>query len=289
MSALVLLQQPHANKHEGVLTMTTDRRISLDEYADWMRAHDASSSTIAQRVKFARGRCTAWGSLGQPAHVVAEWLDQFDGRTRNTYRAHLINLYAWLVEAGHVDDDPTKLLQRVPNPRPRPRPLTSEEIDTVLDRATGHLRAWILLAYLAGLRAHEIAKFRGEDIDRDRVTVLGKGRQLAVLPTHDDLWELAGDFPRRGFWFPSERRSSGHIAAATVSGGTKRLFQDLGMPGAIHRVRATYGTSLLRSGANVRVVQDLMRHRSLASTEHYLLATEDELSAAIKTLGRRAA
>lgn len=277
------------SEHEGVSTMTNDHSTLLDPYATWMRANDASTSTIAQRVKFARSRLTAWGTLDQPAHEITAWLDQYDGRTRNTYRAHLINLYTWLVEVGRVDEDPTNRLQRVPNPRPRPRPLTPAELDAVLGRATGHLRAWILLASLAGLRAFEIAKFCGEDIDRDRVTVLGKGRQLAQLPTHEELWSLAAEYPRQGPWFPSDRTAAGHVNAATVSGRTKQLFQQLGMPGSIHRVRATYGTSLLRNGANVRVVQDLMRHRSLASTEHYLLATEDELSTAIRTLGRRAA
>lgn len=288
MSRLVLVQQPQPS-HKGVLTMTNDHTIPLDEYADWMRAQDASGSTIAQRVKFAKSRLTRWGTFDLTAAEIAEWLDQYEGRSRNTYRAHLNNLYAWLMEAGYVEADPTAGLQRVPTPRPRPRPLSESELDAVLVRATGHLRAWLLLAYLAGLRAHEIAKFRGEDIDRDRITVLGKGRQLAVLPTHDDLWTLAQEYPRTGWWFPSCRSASGHIKADTVSGRTRDLFVSLDMPGAIHRVRATYGTSLLRGGANLRVVQDLMRHRSLASTEHYLLASEDELTAAIRSLGRRAA
>lgn len=161
-------------------------------------------------------------------------------------------------------------------------------MDLVLRESTGTLNAWLQLAYLAGLRAHEIAKFRGEDIDRDRVTVVGKGRQLATLPTHDALWELAQRYPRQGYWFPS-RRTVGHVAPDSVSCRTRALFRRLGIPGSIHRVRATYGTSLLRNGANVRVVQDLMRHRSLASTEHYLAATEDEMVAAIRTLGRLAA
>ena len=61
-------------------------------------------------------------------------------------------------------------------------------------------------------------------------------------------------------------------------------MREVGLPGSIHRFRATYGTNLLRNGENLRVVQELMRHASLATTQHYLGVSEDEKRDAIGRL-----
>jgi integrase/recombinase XerD len=49
-----------------------------------------------------------------------------------------------------------------------------------------------------------------------------------------------------------------------------------GIEGSIHRCRHTYATHLLRAGTNVRVVQELLRHKSLTSTQIYTAVSEDE-------------
>jgi site-specific recombinase XerD len=65
---------------------------------------------------------------------------------------------------------------------------------------------------------------------------------------------------------------------------TGRLFDSLGIAGSIHRARHSYATTLLRAGANVRVVQTLMRHSSLATTAAHCAVDEDERAAAIRLL-----
>ncbi len=62
------------------------------------------------------------------------------------------------------------------------------------------------------------------------------------------------------------------------------MFEDLGVSGAHHRCRHTYATTLLRSGANIRVVQSLMRHQGLAVTARYLEVNDDERTAAVGRL-----
>lgn len=66
---------------------------------------------------------------------------------------------------------------------------------------------------------------------------------------------------------------------------TSRLFAANGIEGSIHRMRHTFATRLLRAGVNIRVVQTLMRHRSLASTMIYTAVDEDERRDAISRLG----
>jgi integrase/recombinase XerD len=63
-----------------------------------------------------------------------------------------------------------------------------------------------------------------------------------------------------------------------------KLFASVGVEGSTHRARHAFGTNLLRKGANIRVVQELMRHESLATTAGYLRVEESERVEAIGAL-----
>jgi len=158
------------------------------------------------------------------------------------------------------------------------------EVDALLSTVTGDARTWVLLGLLAGLRAHEIAQLRGEDVTQDSIYVTGKGGQRAAIPTHPDLWQLAQAYPRHGWWFPSPRYPGRHILHSSVSIRISGIFRELGISGGVHRCRHTYGTRLLRGGANIRVVQTLMRHQDLATTAIYCAVDEDERRAAVSLL-----
>lgn len=254
-------------------------------YSAWMQGHGLRPYTITQRVQFADARLREWGTFDLDPAALALWLGQHTGWTAVTYYTHLTSIYRWLVEVGSLPVDPMSHIRRPRRPRPHPQPLTQAELAAVLDGTTGHLRAFILLASLAGLRSHEVAKVRGEDVDAGAIYVDGKGGQAATVPTHPDLWDLAQSFPRQGYWFPSPVREGQPYSAQQVGALVARRFREVGIEhGSIHRLRATYGTELLRKGSNLRIVQTLMRHASLAITERYLGVSEEERAAAIRSL-----
>jgi integrase len=66
----------------------------------------------------------------------------------------------------------------------------------------------IVLAAFAGLRVHEIAKLRGQEVDADNRTiyVVGKGGRGASIPMHRMVVEIAEAMPRRGWWFPARHQ-----------------------------------------------------------------------------------
>lgn len=253
----------------------------VEAYGDWMRGRGLSAATIRFRLRVARNRLAAWGTFDQSPQTLAAYLDEHTGWTKCTYAASLRDIYRWLVETGRMDHDPTAKIRRPRQPRDRPRPLTPDESSRALEAATDDVRAYLMLGLLAGLRVHEIAKIRGEDIDEQHLRVVGKGGLLATVPTHPLLWELAQQYPRRGWWFPSYHRPGEPIRPHAVYRRTHDLFQRLGISGGTHRMRHTYGTQLARSGTQLRVVQELMRHQSLATTARYLEVSEEERSAAI--------
>lgn len=258
----------------------------VDEYAKWLASWSESEKTLQARRTVAATVVREFGLAG----LTVENLQQFVGRpnlsrwSRATYTSHLNDFCSWLVATERLAANPIAddRFRKPKRPSALPRPLSEAEVDRVLDAAEGRTRDWILFALLAGLRAHEIAKIRGEDITQAEIFVEGKGKVRATIPTHPDIWSMTERYPRRGFWFPG--RTDGHLSAQSVSINVGALFRDLGISGSIHRCRHVYGTRLLRSGANIRTVQKLMRHASLATTAGYTAVDEDEMRAAIRGL-----
>jgi integrase/recombinase XerD len=180
--------------------------------------------------------------------------------------------------------DPMARMRRPKPPRGAPRPLTAEQVQLVLGAAKPTVRTWLVLGLYAGLRSHEIAKLAGQDVNARQMFVLGKGGARDLIPTHPLIWAEAQKRPASGWWFPS-RVPGGHVTNMTVSTMTTQLFKANGIEGSIHRCRHTFATNLLRSGVNVRIVQELMRHASLTSTMLYTEVSEDECLEGIMRLG----
>lgn len=220
------------------------------------------------------------------AEQLAEWLGDptFEQWTRVTYFSHLRSLCEWLHKSGRRGDDPTAEMRRPKEPKRRPRPFADEEVDAILGAASGPEIAWCHLGLYAGFRVFESAKIRGEHVTQSGLTVIGKGNKEVVLPTHPKLWEIAQAYPRHGYWFPSKRSRSGHANSSAISTRVTALCASVGIDGSTHRFRHTFGTRLLRAGVNIRVVQELMRHESLATTAGYLAVDDSERTAAVQLL-----
>ncbi len=257
------------------------------EFRPWLRANNCCENTIEDRLgvlaDFARTHPCFPGVT--PA-AITEWLGRpgYAPWSRATYYGHLHSYFTFAIENDLLTVDPMGRMRRPKPGKSIPRPLTPAQVTAVLAGAANeNLHAWLTLALYAGLRAHEIAKIRGEDVDLDQLYVWGKGGQGAFVPTHPLVWALAQSRPRQGWWFPT-RSAAGHVTSLAVSTMTSKLFRANGIEGSIHRCRHTYATELLRGGANVRVVQTLMRHESLNSTMIYTAVDEGERRAAINRL-----
>lgn len=266
-------------------TLTT---ALLGQYETYLRSWQASETTIRARVTLARSRLKAWGPGGftydnLSAFLAADAKGQPRKRwTTATYYNHLSDLCGFLVATGYYEESPMDGVRRSKRPNKKPNPWSEAEVDRILSVVEGEVRDWILLSLLAGLRAFEIAKIRGEDFTESGIYVLGKGSKEATLPCHPDLAEMATRYPASGYWFPGAQ--NGHMDSQRISLTVSKLTSAMGITGSIHRGRHAYGTRLLRAGVNIRVVQRLMRHESLETTAGYLAVMGDEENAAIKLL-----
>lgn len=260
--------------------------LDLHGFESWMRAWGASDATIATRMTTARALLAAGIDPRSATRVdLTNYIaaNGWAGWTLSTYFSSLRSLFAWLHESGQIDADPTDGMRRPRRPRSQPRPLTLEQVHALLGDATPRVAAYLTLALYAGLRAHEIAAVQASDVTQDSIYVVGKGGKAAHLPTHPRVWAMARTMPRLGYWFPSSS-AAGHVTREAVSHAVGKHLRSHGIAGSIHRARHTYATTLLRSGVNIRVVQTLMRHESLTSTEVYTQVLDTERTDAIAGL-----
>jgi integrase/recombinase XerD len=263
----------------------------VEEYDQWMRTWAAEKTRSARTRMAARVQERFPDLTAVTTDDLTAWLSSVELKSwsRATYHGNIRAFFKWLAMTGRIEVDPTgsELFRRPKVRQGIPKPLSRVEEARALATASGNVRAWLLLALRAGLRAHEIAKVRGEDVAQDFIAVYGKGGKDAAIPTHPDLWELAADYPRRGWWFPSPKHGpTAHVSGDSISILVGRHFRNIDIPtGSIHRARHSYATSLLRRGANLRQVQTLMRHDDPGTTALYTAVDEDELRAAINLLG----
>ena len=262
----------------------------IDAWTLTMQAQGLSHSTITERTRLIRqlARTTGTDPAALTPHTLTVFLANIDSPvSADAYYSIARAWCTWLVRAGHRDDDPT---MRVPRPRvppARPRPITRSQLDAVLALPLRPAtRTKILLAAYAGLRIHEIAKLRGQDIDPagGTLTITGKGGRTDLLPAHPVILDQAVDYPRKGWWFPSPSRPGKHVTAQTVGTVIARALRRAGIDATAHQLRHFFATNLLEAGVDSRIVQTLMRHASLATTGRYLGVTLTQQRTALDRL-----
>lgn len=265
----------------------------LDAWKRWQTAQGLAARTIKDR----RDVLTHLASVsGAPLlEVTPDQIIDYVGRpalsqsSRASYHASIRAFYKWAVITGKLTESPAASTPSPRRPKGLPRPIQTAHLSVLLAAANRkRTRAMIILAAYAGLRVHEVAKFRGDDLDRISgiITVTGKGGKTAMIPAHQEILELADSFPQRGYWFPAygTQTNSPHITSTQVSRAISNTMRRAGFAGKAHQLRHWYATTLLDEGVDVRVVKDLMRHESLLSTEIYTQVSMKRLYAGITAL-----
>jgi len=203
--------------------------------------------------------------------------DDWGNSYRRAVRSTIRSFYGWMHASGRIARDPAAALPAVQAPRGLPRPTPDDVLAQSLLRADERTRRMVLLAALAGLRCCEIATVHRDDVGGPRgsrvLAVLGKGDRVREVPISDELARMIVDADR--WLFPG--KIDGHISAAYVSKLISRA-----LPGhTAHTLRHRFATKALRgSGGNLIIVQRLLGHASVSTTQIYADVQADELRAA---------
>jgi integrase/recombinase XerD len=265
-------------------------RRDLTGYAEWMADRHLDLASVSGRdlVELVDDRRQA----GAAASSIARQL------------AAIRMLHRYLVLEGDRDDDPTADLEGVKVPSGIPKPLSEDEVLSVLDAVTGadpvsrRDRALLELLYGTGARISEVCGLSMGDIDFDGqlVRLFGKGSKERIEPfgrsaasALDDWFAPSGRIAMApGEWrsrddaqavFLNRRgaRLTRQAAWAVIKKYGKRAGLDPLRHLSPHVLRHSCATHMLDHGADLRVVQEMLGHASISTTQVYTKVSQERL------------
>lgn len=218
---------------------------------------------------------------------ISDWIGarpDISASTRAAYHSMFSAFYRWACLVELRADNPMDKIKAARRPRRSPRPVSNRAFHKLLESSpSDEMTAMLLLAGFQGFRVHEIAKMHSAQIGWDTQTILvrGKGDSEYVLPAHPAVMEHARRMPR-GYWFSSQRAR--HIGGRTVSQRIRLHMIKCRVQGTPHCLRHYFGSELVERGADLRVVQELMRHSMLSTTAVYVATTDTRKRRALELL-----
>ena len=217
--------------------------------------------------------------------------------SRSRVLSSIRGLHRFLVDEGESATDPTSDLVAPKLPRRLPKAISVEQMSALIEATGGDLdvqirdRALLELLYATGARISEVVGLNVDDVTaQDRlIRVRGKGGKQRLVPVGSyarealdaylvrvrPLFSARGQATPALFLGPRGGRVSRQSAWLAIRAAAERahLSQEI----SPHTFRHSFATHLLAGGADVRVVQELLGHSSVATTQIYTLVTADTL------------
>ncbi|WJZ03568.1 tyrosine-type recombinase/integrase [Corynebacterium freiburgense] len=235
-----------------------------------LAAAGRSDGTLGVRTSHTR---RVLNSIGVPLHDVRRhhlisWLAQckYAPETRRQVIISLRMFFAWLLAQNKISANPAESLPAVARPRKSPMPAADYQIIKAMQEAP----AWVALAVeimtTCGLRRFEVAKLRSLDVQAIgnlwTIHVIGKGGHSRYVPCPPHLAiKLTA---KQGYVFPGGQ--NGHVSAGWLG---KQISKYLPAGITSHKLRHRYASVAYRSHHDLRAVQQLLGHASVATTEAY--------------------
>jgi integrase/recombinase XerD len=280
----------------------------IDEFCDALWLEDGLSRNTLDAYRRDLTQYTQWLAdqrgkdllLADHGDLQSYLAHQFQKKTRASSAARLLSslkrLYRWLIRQNRIKVDPTLNIDAPKLPRTLPKSLTEANVESLLaapDIATPRGerdRAMLETLYASGLRVSELVTLKLPQVSQDMgvVRVLGKGSKERLVPlgeealarvkryvtvarpallagqASDDLFVTAqgGAMTRQSFWLIIKRYAQ--------QAGLKTIISP-------HVLRHAFATHLLNHGADLRVVQLLLGHSDISTTQIYTHVARERL------------
>jgi integrase/recombinase XerD len=289
----------------------------IEAFLEMMAAERAAAANtltaygkdLADAEQFLAGRGRDLRGAGREdleAYMAALTARGLSGATASRRRSAVRQFYRFVLAEGWRADDPTARIEAPRRGRPLPRTLTREEARRLVEAAAAkdgaagaRLGAMVEILYASGLRVSELvalplAPFLGEATS---LIVKGKGGKERLAPLNDAARAAVKAYlPFRPGFLPRGAKASPWLFPSRGQGGrlTARRFaqlldaaaRDAGLdPARVspHVLRHAFATHLLEGGADLRVVQTLLGHADIATTQIYTHVTQDRLREVVET------
>lgn len=305
----------------GLTLCVADEGWAVEDFVRWLGAHPSTTvrayrADLEAFTQWAQ-RAGASGPHDADRLVLRRYLAYLATRryaraTVARKAAALRAYFAWCRRRGLIDDDPARRLHAPSAAGRLPEVLGHRDVDRLIagpsrtTSTTQDPRSWatdqrdravLELLYAAGLRVAELCGLDRFDVDLEGATVLvrGKGNKERRLPIHArcatavGLWVnqglgvLANDQTPAGALFVNQR------GRRLTPRDVRRIVDRRSpVPTHPHALRHTYATHLLDGGADLRVVQELLGHANLATTQVYTHVSKERLQSVYRQTHPRA-
>jgi integrase/recombinase XerD len=228
-------------------------------------------------------------------YLVARQVDGIDQCTVSKILSSLRSFYRYCVLEGLTAANPAETVEMPRVKRKIPKVFTAEEIDTLLasceaDTSSGlRDRALFELMYSCGLRVSEAADMTLDQLylKEGFLKIIGKGEKERVVPIgeHAVHWirryldegrpQLMKGKRKNSFVFLN--RFGGRLSRKGMWKRFKELAELAGVEGKVHTLRHSFATHLLKGGADLRAVQELLGHSDIGTTQIYTHLGKDDL------------
>ena len=221
-------------------------------------------------------------------------------KTQARLLSSIHSFYRFLLYHRYIEQDPSELLEMPRIEKHLPEVLSVEEIDSMIaqidmSKPEGHRnRAIIEMLYGSGLRVSELTELRLSNIYRKEgyMRILGKGSKQRLVP----ISPIADE--QFGYWLKDRSQLSIHpkdadiaflnhygrqLTRAMIFTIVRRLAEAAGIRKTIspHTLRHSFATHLLQNGADLRIIQQLLGHESIVTTEIYTHVNIQDLREAV--------
>jgi integrase/recombinase XerD len=219
--------------------------------------------------------------------------------------------YRFLYSEGHRGDDPAAAIEGPRRGRSLPKVLSVEEVDRLLARAragmaakshserlrAARLACLLEVLYATGLRVSELVALPQAAARRDQrmLVVRGKGGRERLVPLNDSAKRAIADYLAlrseakggQSKWLFPSFGASGHISRQHFARDLKALAAAAGIaPSKVspHVLRHAFASHLLQNGADLRVVQTLLGHADISTTQIYTHVLSERLKSLVRDL-----
>ena len=204
-------------------------------------------------------------------------------------------------------DDPTRIVASPRTRRPLPNVLSVAEVDRLLSTAEAEvnaevapqkkeaaLRLYVLLEllYATGMRVSELVSLRrsAEMRDTSFLTITGKGNKERIVPLNDSARDAVrtwvASLPKDVLWLFPAGGEDGYLSRQVFARDLKGLAARAGIAAsrvAPHVLRHAFASHLLQGGADLRVVQTLLGHADISTTQIYTHVLDEKLRTLVET------
>jgi len=260
------------------------------------RTIEAYGRDVGRFVDFIEKHCPDDGPNAITKRHVTRWASSLDHLAASSVcRAidALASFFRFVEDEGVADANPVAGVRRPRREERVPVAATPEDCRRLMAAADSRQERCIvgLLAYL-GLRRSELLALNVNDFDADltSVTVLGKGRKQRRIPVPAPLREILHEYLNaRGSDAPPLllNRVGNRLSATSLYRIWRRLLKRSGLEGSsltVHSLRHGAATTWLRAGVDIRSIQALLGHSSIATTARYLHTSDSSMARAVETM-----